>query len=191
MSSPSSDSFDSEERLLQGEDEKHSNNRGYLPIGHHSGKRRWVQRISLGWIVAVFSFVLNVGLLIQSTYLGARSSSPRLGSFEAGFSTDMGKQTESEVWSPFRSDCIEEPAKEAMEALRMPFTGEIKFDENDTMYRDMPGPQYFGEPRPELDDNLHNLMYAAGMDLEEEEITRAGLKDTTWEEPQGGLWRTG
>lgn len=55
----------------------------------------------------------------------------------------------------------------------------------------MPGPQYFGEPNQEIDDNWTRLTYAAGIDLDEEEITQSGLKDKTWQEPQGGLWRTG
>jgi hypothetical protein len=55
----------------------------------------------------------------------------------------------------------------------------------------MPGLQYFGEPNDEIDHNWERLAYASGLDLGEEEITEAGLKETTWQEPQGGLWRTG
>lgn len=84
-----------------------------------------------------------------------------------------------------------EPAKLATEVVRMPFSGELKRYDNGTLYRDMPGPQYFGEPNAEIDANWEELVYASGIDLNEHEISMTGLKDTTWEEPQGGLWRTG
>lgn len=57
------------------------------------------------------------------------------------------------------------------------------------MYRENPGPQYFGSPSDEIDKNWYDLLYARGVDLEEGEYRQAGFH--TWEEPMGGLWRTG
>ena len=84
-----------------------------------------------------------------------------------------------------------EPAKQAMEAKRVQFKGELRFHDNGTMYRYTPGPTYFGPASQEIDDNWYKLLYARGVDLSEVEIEAAGMKGKTWEEPMGGLWRTG
>jgi hypothetical protein len=78
-----------------------------------------------------------------------------------------------------------------MEGRKVRFTGAVAFYENGTMYRDYPKdqPRYAGYPDAEVDEAWDNLLYAAAVDLPTHEIGR--LKDTTWEEPQGGLYRTG
>ena len=83
-----------------------------------------------------------------------------------------------------------EPAKVAIEVHKIRFTGEMKFHENGTIYRDYPpgAPQYAGPPSAAINAAWDNLLYAADIDLSSEEA--GGIKVTTFEEPQGGLWRT-
>lgn len=58
------------------------------------------------------------------------------------------------------------------------------------MYREYPKsePIYFGPPSPEIDMAWRELLYGAGVDHTGEEA--ANIKDITWKEPQGGLYRT-
>jgi hypothetical protein len=62
---------------------------------------------------------------------------------------------------------------------------------NGTMYRDLePGePIYFGIPSPEIDQAWGDLLYSSGLDLEGEEAN--SVKNETFEEPLGNMWRTG
>lgn len=73
----------------------------------------------------------------------------------------------------------------------MKFTGGVKFDENGTMYRDYPHgkPIYFGPPSDAIDDAWEDLLYSSGIDLGGKEAE--SVRDSTFEEPMGGLWRTG
>ncbi len=83
-----------------------------------------------------------------------------------------------------------EPAKIAIEGRRVTFSGELKFHENKTMYRDYEGePVYFGPPSAEIDANWNALLEGSGLDLSGAEAD--SVKDWTFEEAQGGLWRTG
>lgn len=67
----------------------------------------------------------------------------------------------------------------------------MKFDSNGTMYRDYPhgAPIYFGPPSDDIDNAWDDLLYSSGIDLSGEEAE--SVKDITFEEPMGGLWRTG
>jgi hypothetical protein len=58
------------------------------------------------------------------------------------------------------------------------------------MYRDYPprAPQYAGPPSAAINAAWDNLLHAADIDLSSEEA--GSIKDITFEEPQGGLWRT-
>jgi hypothetical protein len=62
---------------------------------------------------------------------------------------------------------------------------------NGTMYRDLKpsDPLYFGIPSPEIDKAWANLLYSSAMDLEGEEAN--SIKNETFEEPLGDMWRTG
>ena len=78
----------------------------------------------------------------------------------------------------------------AIEGRRINFSGELKFHENNTMYRDYEGePVYAGPPSPEIDANWNALLKGSGLDLAGAEAD--SVKDWTFEEAQGGLWRTG
>ena len=79
----------------------------------------------------------------------------------------------------------------AIEAQKVRFTGEMKFHENGTIYRDYPpgAPIYAGPPSPEIDAAWDDLLYASDLDLVGSEAE--SVKGSTFEEPQGGLWRTG
>ena len=58
------------------------------------------------------------------------------------------------------------------------------------MYRDYQGgPVYFGPPSAEIDANWFDLLKGSGLDLSGAEAE--SVKDWTFEEAQGGLWRTG
>jgi len=128
----------------------------------------------LPWIISTsIFFIFNLVLVTYIlTILKYYRPSP-FGYFESGFNTDL------------------DPAKAAIEGHKIRFTGELKFYENNTMYRDYPEgePRYFGPPNPEIDNAWHELLYASAVDLPEEEAQT--IKDFTWEEPQGGLYRTG
>lgn len=81
--------------------------------------------------------------------------------------------------------------KPYLEAQKIRFTGAVAFHENGTMYRDYPKnqPRYTGYPDKEVDKAWESLLYAAAVDLPKE--LAGEMKDITWEEPQGGLYRTG
>ena len=84
-----------------------------------------------------------------------------------------------------------EAAKPYMEVQRVRFTGAVAFHENGSMYRDYPKdePRYVGEPDAEVDKAWEDLLWGSGIDLP---LTEAGrMAGITWEEPQGGLYRTG
>ena len=71
----------------------------------------------------------------------------------------------------------------------MTFTGELKLHKNKIIYRDYEGdPVYFGPPSPEIDANWDALLKGSGLDLSGADAD--AVKDWTFEEPQGGLWRT-
>ena len=58
------------------------------------------------------------------------------------------------------------------------------------MYRDYEGePVYFGPSSAEIDANWDALLKGSGLDLSGAEAE--SVKDWTFEEAQGGLWRTG
>ena len=58
------------------------------------------------------------------------------------------------------------------------------------MYRDHGGePIYFGPPSAEIDMNWATLLDGSGLDLAGAEAD--SVKGWTFEEAQGGLWRTG
>ena len=78
----------------------------------------------------------------------------------------------------------------AIEGRRVSFTGELKFHKNKTMYRDYEDePKYVGPPSAEIDANWNALLKGSGVDLSGAEAN--SVKDWTFEEAQGGLWRTG
>lgn len=82
--STSTDSFDDKERLL---DDQQSEGSEYMPVGHTTRRMPWWRRCSMAWIFAFFSFILNAGLIFV---VGFRMPQSVFGSFERGFSTDLG-----------------------------------------------------------------------------------------------------
>jgi len=93
--------------------------------------------------------------------------------FETGFDTDL------------------DIARAAIETHQVKFSGGLAFMPNGTMFRDIkPGePIYFGVPSPEIDQAWGDLLYSSGLDLEGEEAN--SVKNETFEEPLGNMWRTG
>jgi hypothetical protein len=78
-----------------------------------------------------------------------------------------------------------------MEGRKVLFTGAVAFYENGTKYRDYPKnqPLFVGYPNVKVDEAWENLLYGSKVDLPTELAGR--MKSVTWEEPQGGLYRTG
>jgi hypothetical protein len=78
-----------------------------------------------------------------------------------------------------------------MEGRRVKFTGTVAFHENGTMYRQRPEgqPQYVGQPSEDIDNAWKRLLHGSVIDLPASEPGR--IKDQTWHELQGDMWRTG
>ena len=85
------DSFESDERLLRGSDEKQSReDRQFALQETFLGKHR-PRRQAIPWILACCSFLLNFALIFLALKLGLQPRMSKFGSLDAGYSTDMGK----------------------------------------------------------------------------------------------------
>jgi hypothetical protein len=186
----SSSSMDDEKPFL--EDMKERGH--YEPVTTMNVRQRYYknERRVLPWVTATVIFATStLGLLVYIATAWRYYQPSQFGSFETGFHTDLGMLFKYLHSITLLIEILLEPAKPAIEAKRVQFTGELKFHENGTMYRDWADgePRYFGPPTPEIDKAWDDLLYASGIDLPEEEAE--SVKDFTWEEPMGGYWRTG
>lgn len=82
-------------------------------------------------------------------------------------------------------------ARSAISTQQVRFRGGLLKDENGELYREhVEGePYYFGIPSPEIDQAWADLIYSSAIDLEGEEAM--AVKNKTFEEPLGNMWRTG
>jgi len=147
--------------------------------------RLWVIYSLIPWLSTVFFAALSLSLFLQH-------QPPRLGSFEAGFITDMSNQASLPSLSLLTSKSssprqlsgslmavTEFKPKVPLELVR--FTGSPHFHENGTAWKALanksaPWPenmQLFGTPSQEIDDNWDKLIRKRYFSISEEEAERA------------------
>jgi len=167
ISRSSSSVDDGEPFLPQRNGEKSA---GFFP----TKKRRLDCGPALPWIVSTgILSVLCVVLALRDSQVRMPSIPKPTDTFETGFDTDL------------------DIARVAIETHHVKFSGGLMFMPNGTMYRDLrPGePLYFGIPSPEIDKAWWNLLYSSALDLEGDDANT--VKNETFEEPLGHMWRTG
>ena len=97
----STETQNSQEALLYDDGKNISND--YIPLNHHSTRKPWYHR-PLPWILTTaFLSITNLMLLVYSATAWHYCKPSQFGSFETGFTTDLGKSayTRSAALHPY------------------------------------------------------------------------------------------
>ncbi|KAJ6024972.1 hypothetical protein N7540_005769 [Penicillium herquei] len=153
-----------------GDDERKE--RSFLLHGFLWSKYQWVL---LGlWILSIL-------LSVQITRWGMSTAN----NYEIGFSTDLRQYSSQTATLKTPAHNGSEPAIEAIELETVRFTGDLLIDPNGTIYRNIEGKQYVGEPSPDIDSAWRDIIRGTGVDLTTSDAERAGVIGKTYQRSSG------